>query len=179
MNSISVAIILRNTLDAIGLRHIFASMFSVNASLLNAIENVDASNENYDLYFTDSETFVANLEFFLPRRSKIVLVTDSDLGSSFPSINIRLEESWIIDNIGSILHNFEQTVDSHNELSAREVEVLKLVATGFLNKEIADKLGISINTVLTHRKNISAKLGIRSASGLSVYAMMNGYISHI
>ena len=55
--------------------------------------------------------------------------------------------------------------------------MLCLVASGMTNKEIADKLCISINTVLSHRKNITSKLGIRSASGLSVYAMMNGYIS--
>ena len=54
--------------------------------------------------------------------------------------------------------------------------MLTLVASGKLNKEIADALQISINTVLTHRKNISSKLGIKSVSGLSVYAMMNGYI---
>ena len=46
-----------------------------------------------------------------------------------------------------------------------------------MNKEIADNLGISINTVLTHRKNLTAKLGIRSVSGLSFYAMMNGIIA--
>ena len=64
-------------------------------------------------------------------------------------------------------------------LSHREVEVLRHIALGHLNKEIADALGISINTVLSHRKNITAKLGIRSASGLSVYAMMNGYLSPV
>ncbi|WP_367400742.1 response regulator transcription factor [Coprobacter fastidiosus] len=51
------------------------------------------------------------------------------------------------------------------------------MAQGFLNKEIADRLNISINTVLSHRKNITAKLGIKSVSGLSFYAMMNGYVS--
>ena len=65
---------------------------------------------------------------------------------------------------------------SANELSQREIEVLCLIAQGHLNKEIADKLNISINTVLSHRKNITSKLGIKSVSGLSVYAMMNGYI---
>jgi DNA-binding CsgD family transcriptional regulator len=48
-----------------------------------------------------------------------------------------------------------------------------------MNKEIADRLNISINTVLSHRKNLTAKLGIKTVSGLSFYAMMNGYISDI
>ena len=62
------------------------------------------------------------------------------------------------------------------DLTAREIDVLRAVAMGLTNKETADRLGISFNTVLSHRKNISAKLGIRSVSGLSVYAMMNGYM---
>ena len=61
-------------------------------------------------------------------------------------------------------------------LSTREVDVLKLITKGRINKEIADELYISLNTVLTHRKNITAKLGIKTVSGLTFYAMMNGYI---
>ena len=63
------------------------------------------------------------------------------------------------------------------QLSQREIDVLKLIAIGHINKEIAAILSISINTVLTHRKNIISKLGIKSASGLGIYAIMNGYIS--
>jgi len=63
-----------------------------------------------------------------------------------------------------------------NELSSREVDVLKCVALGMSNKEIADKLYISIHTVITHRKNITAKLDIKSTSGLTIYAIMEGYI---
>lgn len=63
-----------------------------------------------------------------------------------------------------------------SELSSREKEVLGLVAAGLTNKEIADRLCISVNTAITHRKNISSKLGIKSASGLSLYALMNGII---
>ncbi len=62
------------------------------------------------------------------------------------------------------------------DLSAREKDVLRLVAMGFPNKEIADKLFISIHTVVTHRKNITDKLGIKSISGLTVYAIINGII---
>ena len=59
----------------------------------------------------------------------------------------------------------------------REVEVLQLIVKGGTNKEIADKLCISLNTVLTHRKNITAKLGIKTVSGLTFYAIMNGLVS--
>ena len=45
-----------------------------------------------------------------------------------------------------------------------------------INKEIADALSISLTTVISHRKNISEKLGIRSLSGLTVYAVMRGYV---
>src|SRR5690606_28213921 len=58
----------------------------------------------------------------------------------------------------------------NDELTSREKEVLKLVALGFSNKAIAEKLFISIHTVITHRKNITEKTGIKSISGLTVYS---------
>ncbi len=60
-----------------------------------------------------------------------------------------------------------------NELSARERDILRAVAQGKTNKEIADEFNISIYTVISHRRNISQKLGINSISGLTVYAIMN------
>jgi len=66
--------------------------------------------------------------------------------------------------------------DEHNALSDREQEVLVLVAKGLLNKEIADKLNISINTVITHRKNITRKTGIKTVPGLTVYAILSGLV---
>ena len=62
-------------------------------------------------------------------------------------------------------------------LSDREKEVVKEIARGLTNKEIADKLFISVFTVTTHRKNITQKLGIKTIAGLTVYALMNGLIS--
>jgi len=59
------------------------------------------------------------------------------------------------------------------DLSDREIDVLKLVAKGFANREIGEKLYISIHTVISHRKNITEKLGIKSISGLTVYAILN------
>lgn len=57
-----------------------------------------------------------------------------------------------------------------------EKNILKHIALGLTNKEIADKLFISIHTVVTHRKNITQKLGIKSVSGLTVYAILNNLI---
>ena len=61
-------------------------------------------------------------------------------------------------------------------LSAREVEVMSLIVKGYINKEIADKLGIGISTVITHRKNLMAKLKLRSVASLTAYAVMNGFV---
>lgn len=61
-------------------------------------------------------------------------------------------------------------------LTQREKDVLALVALGYMNKETAEILGISMTTVITHRKNITAKLGIKSIPGLTVYAYNHGYI---
>ena len=62
------------------------------------------------------------------------------------------------------------------ELSKRETDVLVAVAKGMMNKEIADLMNISIHTVISHRKNITRKTGIKSVSGLTVYALLNNLI---
>lgn len=63
-----------------------------------------------------------------------------------------------------------------NALSPREREVVSCLAMGLSNKEIASKLNISINTVITHRKNIAAKLSIHSVAGITIYAIVNNLV---
>ena len=63
------------------------------------------------------------------------------------------------------------------ELSEREKEVLVALSQGFANKEIADKLCISTHTVISHRKNIVRKTGIKTVAGLTLYALFNNLIS--
>lgn len=65
----------------------------------------------------------------------------------------------------------------NESLSERETEVLRLLVNGNSNKEIADKLFISTHTVITHRKNISQKTGIKSVSGLTIYAVVHNIVS--
>jgi regulator of cell morphogenesis and NO signaling len=65
---------------------------------------------------------------------------------------------------------------SDGDLSDRDKEILVCVAQGLQNKEIAEKCNISVNTVITHRKNITRKTGIKTVSGLTVYALLNNLI---
>lgn len=75
---------------------------------------------------------------------------------------------------GEHMHHTDQPV---HHLTNREEEILRLIVKGYLNKEIAEKLHISHNTVLTHRKNIISKTGIKTVSGLTFYAIRKGLIS--
>ncbi len=74
------------------------------------------------------------------------------------------------------ISNPENKKRNENQLSQREVDVLKLVAIGCTNKQISDKLFISIHTTITHRKHITSKLGVKSISGLTLYAAINNLI---
>ena len=121
----------------------------------------------------------------LPRRNKTIVLLNSlegEKNNSFPSnhISINSPQETIIEQLKQffVKENGYTSTDSNNkELTLREIEVLQLIVKGSTNKEIADKLYISLNTVQTHRKNITTKLGIKTVSGLTFYAIMNGIIS--
>ena len=83
----------------------------------------------------------------------------------------------IIPVIESLLQSKNnETNQTDSLLSKREKDVLKQVAMGYTNQEIAERLNISRHTVISHRKNITSKLGIKTVSGLTVYAVLNDLI---
>lgn len=93
------------------------------------------------------------------------------------SINIYDSGSRILQKLHSAVEDARQNPKNElNELSTRERDILIAVAKGKTNKEIADDFNISVYTVISHRRNISRKLGINSISGLTVYAIMNKLI---
>ena len=73
-------------------------------------------------------------------------------------------------------HTHKPEYGNHH-LTNRETEILKLIVKGCINKEIADMLNISLNTVLTHRKNLIRKTGVKTVSGLTFYCLRNGLIN--
>ncbi|PID93256.1 MAG: hypothetical protein CSA95_08355 [Bacteroidetes bacterium] len=77
----------------------------------------------------------------------------------------------IMGKIDHLLSTERETTLTNDDLTERELEVLIAITKGLSNKEIADELNISIHTVISHRKNISEKTGIKSISGLTIYAI--------
>lgn len=89
----------------------------------------------------------------------------------------RLEEDVRLRGPRTEEQNAEGNAVAEDGLSEREKEVIVEVVKGFSNKEIAENMFISVNTVMTHRRNISRKLKIHSPAGLTIYAIVNGLIS--
>lgn len=185
-----IAIILADTLQSGGLQSLLTDYFPpVEICCFPTFNDFSASaNDVFDYYFIRPDTFVLNTDFFLPRRGKtILLIDDTEQSGSFSSqnyITVRSPQETLIEQLQMLLTadatnaaSGQTAEGSNKELSARETDVLQLIVKGITNKEIADKLNISLNTVLTHRKNITAKLGIKTVSGLTFYAIMNGLIS--
>ena len=86
----------------------------------------------------------------------------------------RLKQNDVTKNISSMV--FKGGQDNGEALSERERDVIIGVVQGLQNKEIADRLYISVNTVITHRRNIARKLQIHSPAGLTIYAIVNGLV---
>ena len=187
-----IAIVEANTLTSLGLKTILERMIpmAVIRTFHSFGELTDDTPDMYAHYFISAQIYVEHNAFFLPRKRKtIVLAGDSHQFqlSGVPILNIYQAEEQLVKDIlklhqhahhdGYPVKDLPPTPPTTgHELSAREIEVLVLITKGLINKEIADKLNIGLTTVITHRKNITEKLGIKSVSGLTIYAVMNGYV---
>lgn len=104
-------------------------------------------------------------------------VTEDILRQYDGSVSLYDDAASVVRKLHTALDSRQpESVSDGNELSAREKEILVCVAQGMLNKEIADKFSLSIYTVITHRKNITRKTGIKTVAGLTVYAILNNLI---
>lgn len=188
-----IAIIDSNALTCIGLASILQSMMpsAIIRTFNTFIAFTDDTPDTYFHYFISRQIFIENSAFFLSRIKKTIILTN---GIALPkqwnnihTLNICQEEKTLLNDIMSMFkhaHNNGQHLPNkitdqqhiNQILSPREIEVVSLVVKGFINKEIANKLNISLTTVISHRKNITEKLGIKTVSGLTVFAITNGII---
>ena len=117
-----------------------------------------------------------------PNVNRVALITsyvDRNILKYFKEIiELNDNKQKVISKILNLLNNNDETASQNEsvDLSNREVDVLVCVAKGMTNKDISDMLNISVHTVVTHRKNIVKKTGIKSVSGLTVYALLNNLV---
>lgn len=183
-----IAIIEPNTLASMGLRQLLEEIIpSVPVRTFSSfVALIDDTPDMYGHYFVNVQLFIEHPAFFLERRMRtIVLTAGGTLPqlAGFHTLDISQNEQALTRDILRLHqrghahhpHPTPPVVDEH-DLTPREIEVLVLLTRGFINKEIADRLCISLTTVISHRKNITEKLGIKSLSGLTIYAVMRGYV---
>lgn len=118
-------------------------------------------------------------------RNNMLTATLYDLynNEEWLQLHAKVENEILVPVIKNMEMNISTGADALNveeggesALSPREREVVSCLAMGLSNKEIASKLNISINTVITHRKNIATKLSIHSVAGITIYAIVNNLV---
>ena len=187
-----IAIIDPNGLSALGLniilQEVFPQQLPIEVRTFSSFrELVDDTPDAYVHYFAASQVIIDHATFFLERVHKtIALVTRADAGtmskSGFRALNIEQRKDDIVRSLlqmymmGPHAEVVPKASPVDELLSEREKQVLCLVVKGVKNREIAEMLCISMLTVATHRKNITKKLGIKSVSGLTIFAVTNGLV---
>lgn len=189
-----IAVIDSNTLAVMGLKSILQSVMPMaEVDGYGSFIELEANHpEQYVHYFVAMDILLHHRPFFADNLTKTIVTTLSVSNemnlAPFRTLCVNVPEHQLIKSVLTLAHfahgkgqhlppsslNKEGTTTT--PLSARELEVLVLIVRGFINKEIADQLNISLTTVITHRKNIMEKLQMRSISALTIYAVMHGYV---
>ena len=185
-----IAILDPNTLAAIGLKQLLQSfMPMMEVDVFSSVAELQASNPaDYVHFFSAMNVVLENRPFFSQLRQKTIVLTisaDSDKQlSDFHCICVNVPEAELVRSLIMLeqyAHGDGRNLppmprQEPNILSDREAEVMVLIVKGYINKEIAERLHIGLATVITHRKNIMEKLGVKSVSALTIYAVMHGYV---
>lgn len=193
-----IAIISANTLEAMTLRSLLSDITpGVDVVCYHTIEEYTAAAPVVAHLFVSAKVLFENMELFRPLLRRTMVITEGDntpfAQSGIRTIDATASESAIVRQIlhihqaghptGRHPHDMHKdgaerkNSDEVSLLSQREKEVLALLVKGYINKEIADKLNISLTTAIFHRNNISEKLKTRSLGRLTIYAVLNNIVS--
>lgn len=179
------AIVDHNVLACIGLADLLEMIMpGVSVRTFLNVEDLKKANpEQFIHFFVSAQVFIQHASFFRSQKHRTIVLTNGDnmpqLANAI-TLNVCQPEAPFIKDLLAMRKQSHQTSGQHDVtkpiLSTREMEVLVLIVKGLINKEIAEQLCISLTTVITHRKNLMDKLGIRTVSGLTIYALLNGYV---
>lgn len=182
------AIVDANILAALGLQQILSDLLPTGeVRVFISFEELQAADQGqFAHYFVASRIYFEHTAFFREHARRSIVLVNGDLQiAGVPTLNVCQSEKALVKSILA-MHQHPGHPGRHAAmpprpaaeplLSARELEVAVLLARGLMNKEIADRLNISITTVITHRKNIMEKLRARSLADIIIYVVMNGLV---
>ncbi|MBR5820961.1 MAG: helix-turn-helix transcriptional regulator [Alistipes sp.] len=187
----SIAVLTPNILTGIGLKAILEKVIPMADVELYAdfeqLQNV--SPERFVHFFVSVQLYRLYASFFTPMRRRVILLTSGlqhEQEAGMHHLNVCNNEEQLVHDLMAMHHGAhphrgmsetDSTPRTHH-LTEREAEVLRLIARGRINKEIADELGIALTTVITHRRNLTEKLHVRSVAELTLYALHAGYVDY-
>lgn len=187
-----MAIISENTLSAMALRSLLSDVVpGIDVVCYRSIDEYREAQPVVAHHFVSASVAFHNPELFQPLMRRTIVITEGAATpfslSGYRTIDATASESDIARAILEIRHAghpMAHTEEPKNDdvereqlLSLREKEVLALVVRGYINKEIADELNISLATVVFHRNNICEKLNTRSIGRLTIYAVLNNIVT--
>ena len=184
-----IAIVDPNTLADIGLKGVLQNVMPImKVDSFGTFAELEMNHpEEYVHFFVAMTIVLDNRDFFLNYRRRTIVLTTSveSMMDGFHCLCINVPEKQLIRSLLSL----QQSAHAHGRnlppmpkvlqqkvLSDREIEVMNLIVQGFINKEIGEQLNIALSTVVTHRRNIMEKLGVKSVSALTIYAVTHGYV---
>lgn len=184
-----------NMLACMGLSHILQRAIPIaTTEVYHSFEELQTvPPDSVAHYFVGARIYIEHAQFFRQRAYKTIVLVGGENLPPMPGIvtlNINRSEQELTTDLLQ-LHRYGHGAGPHRPraqrpepaatpsdqpLTPREIEVVKLLARGMANKEVADAMKIGTTTVITHRKNIMTKLSAHSLSDLIIYAMMNGLV---
>lgn len=182
-----IAIIDPNVLTCLGLKQVLTDVIPNTTIRVfsSFIDLMDDTPYMYAHFFVALRIYFEHPQFFREHQNKTILLVGGDdipTISGMAMLNICQDEKTLIKDILQLRdkgHDDTKTPNKYTNslgLSSREIEVCILLAKGLTNKEVADKLNISLTTVISHRKNIMDKLSGTSLADIIIYAVMNGLV---
>jgi DNA-binding CsgD family transcriptional regulator len=189
-----IAIIDSNILACMGLERILEELIPVAEIVTcESFEELESKDEaEFIHYFVSSRIYFEHTAYFRAKSGRSIVMVGGEMSiNGVATLNVCQGEAALVRDLLALKRhghheNIPLSVSSQGMghphttssketlLSTRETEVALLLCQGCINKEVADKLNISVTTVITHRKNIMEKLGARSLADVIVYCVMNG-----
>ncbi len=194
-----VAIVNTNTLAVLGLKQLLQELMPmIEITSFRSFDDLKKGcPDEFFHYFVAQNILMAHRQWFMDHHHKTIVlspnIAESMRPAGFHCLCTHLPVEQFVKSLLLLIrhaHSEGRNLPEHvakaaeavtqtrrqKVLTDREIEVLSLIVRGLINKEIADKLHIGLTTVITHRKNIMEKLGVRSVSALTMYAVMHGYV---